>query len=85
MGPPCFPESCRTVQGSKTADTVITSEQRTEGFPPAGCAGLCPIPHRRVPSPGTEQEWYRRGYLCLCLLFMRDKGTFYFPSGENEK
>ena len=32
MGPPCFPESCRLVQGSKTADHIITSEQRTERF-----------------------------------------------------
>ena len=32
MGPPCFPESCRLVRGSKTADTIITSEQRTEHF-----------------------------------------------------
>ena len=30
MGPPCFSENCRLVQGSKTADTIITSEQRTE-------------------------------------------------------
>ena len=39
MGRPCFQESCRTVRGSKTADFIITSEQRTERFTPVDCAG----------------------------------------------
>ena len=75
MGPPCFPESCRLVQGSKTADHIITSEQRTERFQPVDCADLCPLPHRRVPPPGAEQEWYRRGNDAF-VSYYGDKGVF---------
>ena len=78
MGPPCFPESCRLVQGSKTTDAIITSEQHTQRPVPVGCADLCPIPHRRVPSKGRNKSGTAEVISCLCL-FNRDKGTFYIP------
>jgi len=62
------------VQGSKQAPIFITSELRTDNV---GCAGLCPIPHIRVLTNPSEQEWYRRGHLRLCLLLKETKAFLF--------
>ena len=81
MGRPCFQESCRMVQGSKTADFIITTEQRTQRFTPVDCAGPARYSGYECRPKGRNKSGTAEVH-CAFVSYYGDKGAFFIAANQ---